>query len=97
MRKGKLLSGSKLLDNADEKKELMARYPEAIGGEMEAAGIWAAAARNHTEWAIVKGVCDWADGKKHKDYQEMAAASAVSLCLAVLSSPHALDGLKHGK
>jgi len=93
LHKGKLLSGSKLLDNAAEKKALVSRYPGAIGGEMEAAGIWAAATRNQTEWAIVKAVCDWADGKKHKDYQEMAAASAVSLCLKVLASPHALDGL----
>ena len=93
LHKGKLLSGSKLLDDQLEKMALIKRYPGSIGGEMEAAGIWAAAARNQTEWAVVKGVCDWADGKKHKEYQEMAAASATSLCIHVLSSPNALDGL----
>lgn len=91
--KGKLLSGSKLLDNPIEKQALMKRYPGSIGGEMEAAGIWAAAARERTEWAIVKAVCDWADGRKHKHYQEIAAASAASLCLEVLSAPSVLRGI----
>ncbi len=41
----------------------------------------------------MKGVCDWADGKKHDGYQEMAAAAAASLTHFVLSNPDALDGL----
>ncbi len=69
----------------------------AIGGEMEGAGIWAASARNDTPWILVKGVCDWADGKKGKEYQEFAAAAAVSLCLHVLQDERALDGIPESR
>jgi nucleoside phosphorylase len=90
---GPLLSGDKLIDNIEFKDSLFTEYPTAIGGEMEGAGFWAAADRARTHWIIVKSVCDWADGEKHKSYQPMAAASAVSLSLHVFSDPHALDGL----
>src|SRR5262249_14594217 len=61
---GVVLSGEKLVDNADFKAELLRMHPEAIGGEMEGAGLAAAAARHRTEWLLVKGICDWADGTK---------------------------------
>jgi nucleoside phosphorylase len=60
---------------------------------MEGAGHWASAVRNKTEWLLVKGVCDWADGKKNDDYQELAAAASVDLCKHVFQNPHALAGL----
>jgi len=90
---GCLLSGEKLIDDPDYKQELMDEFTEAIGGEMEAAGACAAAIRGRVEWIAVKGVADWADGKKHDGYQEMAAAAAVSLVHHVFSSKYALDGL----
>ncbi|MEK7469253.1 MAG: hypothetical protein AAB074_17905 [Planctomycetota bacterium] len=91
---GRLLSGEKLVDNPAFKRELMIKYPEAIGGEMEGAGVFAAASRDKTEWIVVKGVCDWADGRKHSGYQEMAAAAASSLAELVFSDPNALNGLQ---
>ena len=36
---GMLLSGEKLIDNLEFKKRLTDAYPEAIGGEMEGAGV----------------------------------------------------------
>lgn len=91
---GRLLSGSVLINNPAFKAALLADHPTAIGGEMEGAGIWAAAQRNKTEWIVVKSICDWADGKKNDKFQALAAASAASLCHYVLSDPHALHGLK---
>lgn len=91
---GPVLSGDKLIDNLDFKNSLLDQYPNAIGGEMEGAGLWSAAQRSRKDWIIIKGVCDWADGKKHDSYQEMAAAAAVSLALNVFSNPYALDGLR---
>lgn len=90
---GRLLSGEKLIDDPEYKQELMGEFTEAIGGEMEAVGACAAAVRGRVEWIAVKAVSDWADGKKHDGYHEMAAASAVSLVHHVLSSKYALDGL----
>jgi nucleoside phosphorylase len=90
---GPLLSGDKLIDNLEFKNSLLDQYPNAVGGEMEGSGFWAAADRARKDWIIVKGVADWADGRKHNSYQPMAVASAVSLALHVFSDPHALDGV----
>jgi len=91
---GPVLSGTKLVDNQDFKRELLDQYPHAIGGEMEGAGLWSSASSTKKEWIIVKAVCDWGDGKKHKEYQQMAAAAAMSLCRHVLNDSHFLDGIK---
>jgi len=90
---GPVLSGNKLIDNREFKDALISQYPSAIGGEMEGTGLWSAAQRARKEWILVKGVCDWADGRKHDSYHAMAAASAVSLCHYVFSDVHALDGV----
>jgi nucleoside phosphorylase len=90
---GLMLAGAKLVNNQEFKNELLRQFPNAIGGEMEGAGLWAASDRNRTEWVLAKAVCDWGDGRKHDEYQEMAAAAAVSLCHHVFSDPHALDGV----
>jgi nucleoside phosphorylase len=94
---GRLFSGSKLIDEPIFKATLLAHDSTAIGGEMEGAGVWAAAARKRVEWILVKGVCDWADGTKDNTLQQMAAASAASLCHHVLSSKGALNGLKRAR
>jgi nucleoside phosphorylase len=90
---GPILSGEKLVDNADEKAELFSRYPTAIGGEMEGAGFAAAAERKKCEWIVLKAICDWGDGTKQKHHQAFAAAAAVSLLKHVLDQAGALDAL----
>jgi nucleoside phosphorylase len=95
---GPLLSGESLLDNLDEKVELFASHPTAIGGEMEAAGIYAAASHEGAkkESIVVKAVCDWADGTKKARgdaYQPVAADAAMSLVTFVLSMPDVLGNL----
>ena len=91
---GPILSGEKLVDEPEFKKSLFARYPNAIGGEMEGTGLCAAAIRSNVPWILVKSICDWADGHKHKRYQALAAASSASLVHHVLQSPSALNGLE---
>lgn len=82
---GPLVSGEKLVDDAEFKARLFETYPVAIGGEMEAAGIYAAAARNRLEWVVVKAICDWGDGTKDKAHQQTAASNACSVVCALLS------------
>jgi tetratricopeptide (TPR) repeat protein/nucleoside phosphorylase len=94
LRAGQILSGEKLVDSSRFKKRLLERYPEAIGGEMEGAGLYAAAERAKVEWIIVKGICDWADGNKDKHYQRFAAAAAVSLVEHVLNDANAVSDLR---
>lgn len=96
IRYGPLLSGEKLVDDAQFKANLFHRFPQAIGGEMEGAGVAAAAGQNSIAWILVKGICDWGDGKKHNNYQPMAAAAATSLVYHVLSKQGVLKSIKKG-
>jgi nucleoside phosphorylase len=91
---GPLLSGEKLVDDPAFKADPFARYPQAIGGEMEGVGLAAAAVRQGVPWILVKAICDWADGKKHGKHQPLAAAAAVSLAHHVLSQADVLHGLQ---
>lgn len=91
---GPLLSGEKLVDDPAFKAALFKAHPQAIGGEMEAVGVYAAASQANTEWLVVKAVCDWADGKKHDGFQVLAADTAASLVQHVLSDPYALEALR---
>ncbi|WP_295440545.1 hypothetical protein [uncultured Thiodictyon sp.] len=88
---GEILSGEKLIDEPGFKDQLRKAYPEAIGGEMEAAGIYSAALLESRQWIVVKAVCDYADGHKGegKDArQTLAAGNAARFVRHVLSSYH---------
>jgi len=76
---GLVLCGEKLIDNADFLQKLRALAPEAIGGEMEGNGLYAACQKSKKDWILVKGICDWADGTKNNEKannQFLAARSA---------------------
>ena len=83
---GDVLSGEKLIDNLEFCDKLKKMFPKAIGGEMEGTGLSSACINKDVhEWIIIKGICDWADGKKNKKAQPRAADSAMSLVFHVLS------------
>ena len=94
---GALLTGEKIVDNNLFKQHLLQSY-DAIGGEMEAYGVYNASEENNKPWLIVKGICDWADGNKNtttKDIDQLQAAnSSVSYCHRVLSTKHIFNDLK---
>jgi nucleoside phosphorylase len=83
---GDIVTGDKLIDNAAYREELRNRFPDALGGEMEGAGILAAAEREQVMWLIVKGVCDLASSKALDEEvrQRMAAANSATAVLHVL-------------
>lgn len=91
---GPVLSGEKLVDDPAFKRQLFQQFPQAIGGEMEGAGLCAASGRMGVAWILVKAICDWGDGKKHKRHQPLAAAAAVSLVQHVLSYRTTLSSIK---
>ena len=91
---GPILSGEKLVDDSVFKANLSEQFPQAIGGEMEGAGLCAASGRVGTAWILVKSICDWGDGKKHKKHQPLAAAAAASLVHHVLSQKTVLNAVK---
>jgi nucleoside phosphorylase len=83
---GPLLSGPKLVNDRSFTKELATRYPTAIGGEMEGAGLYGGADRARTAWVIIKAVCDWGFSKG-KAHQSLAAANACALVADLLAEP----------
>lgn len=86
---GLVLSGDKLVDNIDYREVLSALAPEAVGGEMEGAGLYAACQAAKVDWLLIKSICDWADGKKSKNKnfnQQKAAASAARFVVHLLKS-----------
>jgi nucleoside phosphorylase len=85
---GLIVSGDKLVDNLEFRQQLLQFEPEAIGGEMEGAGLYSAAERARAHWILVKAICDWADGYKgrnKKQRQKLAAANAAQFALHVIS------------
>lgn len=84
---GLVFSGSKLIDNQDFRDQLRSIAPEAIGGEMEGAGLYDAAHRYKVDWILVKAICDWADGKKHfkkEERQKLAAENAARFVIEII-------------
>jgi nucleoside phosphorylase len=80
---GLILSGDTLVDSANFKEGLLKLEPEAIGGEMEGAGLYVAALKGHIDWIIVKAICDWGENKDKK-HQKPAAENAVGLVFHVI-------------
>jgi nucleoside phosphorylase/DNA-binding winged helix-turn-helix (wHTH) protein len=81
---GLILSGEKLVNDQGFRNLLLQSEPEAIGGEMEGAGLYVAARDADAEWIMVKAVCDWGDGTKNNDSQSLAAENAARFVLHVL-------------
>jgi nucleoside phosphorylase/tetratricopeptide (TPR) repeat protein len=87
VRFGVILSGEKLVDNIDYRDQLKQFENEAIGGEMEGAGLYVASHDKKCDWILVKAICDWADGEKATDKdarQRLAAHNAAAFVLQAL-------------
>ncbi|EON98166.1 putative nacht and wd domain protein [Phaeoacremonium minimum UCRPA7] len=85
---GPIGSGEKLMKNAQKRNELRDKYG-VIGLEMEAAGTM-----NRIPVGVIRGVCDYGDEHKNKDWQPYAAAMAAAYAKAVLHKilPHKVPG-----
>ena len=67
---GPIISRPDLVDNPDYKEQLKRLRSDALGGEMEGAGIMAAIERipseHRVEAIVIKAICDWGNGEKSK-------------------------------
>ncbi|KAF9761861.1 hypothetical protein IL306_003650 [Fusarium sp. DS 682] len=77
---GPIGSGEKLMRDATRRDELRDQYG-IIGLEMEAAGTM-----NTIPVGVIRGVCDYADSHKNKEWQPYAAAMAAAYAKAVLDT-----------
>ena len=82
---GPIISRPDSIDNPIYKEQLKRLRPDALGGEMEGAGIMAAvenATYVDVKAIIIKAICDWGDGEKSeaagwKSFSSHAAARYV--------------------
>ena len=88
VRFGVVLTGEKLLDDLAFRTQMLRLEPEAIGGEMEGAGLYAACQDEKVDWILVKAICDWADGNKEVDRKARQQTAATNAAMFVL---HALQ------
>ncbi|KAL4748253.1 hypothetical protein BDW72DRAFT_156673 [Aspergillus terricola var. indicus] len=75
---GSIGSGDKLLKSSRGRDEIRDKY-NVIGLEMEAAGVL-----NEIPVGIIRGVCDYGDEQKNKDWQPYAAVMAAAFAKEVL-------------
>ncbi|WP_039796971.1 5'-methylthioadenosine/S-adenosylhomocysteine nucleosidase family protein [Nocardia araoensis] len=82
---GLMLAWNKLLNAEPVVNGLVAKHPDAIGGDMEGAGFQAAARVAGVESMLIKSVCDWG-ADKTDDAQPMAARNAAAFVLHLACS-----------
>jgi nucleoside phosphorylase len=76
---GTILSGGSRIESQQYRDELLSAIPatgfsQAVGGEMEAAGVVSASRNTNDAWLVVKGVSDFADSsERHADAARRAA------------------------
>lgn len=75
---GRLGSGDTVLRSGEDRDRIAAEH-DLIAFEMEGAGVW-----DEIPSIVVKGVCDYADSHKNKDWQQFAAATAASVTRALV-------------
>ncbi|KAM0254840.1 hypothetical protein ACHAQJ_006381 [Trichoderma viride] len=75
---GVIASGDTVMKSGED-RDAVAKQEGVIAFEMEGAGIW-----EELPCIVVKGICDYADCHKNKEWQNFAAATAASASKAIL-------------
>ena len=70
---GTLASGDEVMKDAHTRDRISKELGNVICFEMEAAGLM-----NHFPCLVIRGICDYCDSHKNKDWQPFAAATAAS-------------------
>ncbi|KXH32882.1 pfs domain-containing protein [Colletotrichum simmondsii] len=76
---GSIASGDQVMKSGED-RDKMAMSDNIIAFEMEAAGVWDVVSC----CLVIKGVCDYADSHKNKEWQRYAAATAAACTKAFL-------------
>ena len=93
---GPILSGEKLIDDKKFRDDLLSYFPNAIGGEMEATGIYVAAEEKKIPWIVIKGICDFADGNKSDNkqlFQRLAIKAAANFTKRLLNIRYGFNAI----
>ncbi|KAF5563258.1 ankyrin protein [Fusarium napiforme] len=87
---GLIASGDKLIKDAASRNKLN----KDLGGEVLCIEMEAAGLVNHFPCLVVRGICDYADSHKNKDWQEHAAIVAAAFAKELLQyvQPNGVEG-----
>jgi nucleoside phosphorylase len=90
---GVVVTDDKLIDNINRRDQIRRLETEAIGGEMEGAGLYVACHDKKVDWILVKSICDWAcnKGEDKKSRQLIAAQNAAAFLLHTLQFAPLID------
>ncbi|KAI7770093.1 hypothetical protein LZL87_014294 [Fusarium oxysporum] len=84
---GLIASGDGLIKGATSRNKLN----KDLGGHVLCIGMEAAGVMNHFPCLVIRGICDYADSHKNKDWQEHAAIVAAALAKELLQHVQAGD------
>ena len=76
---GTIASGNRVIKSARERDALNKKLGGVLCFEMEAAGLM-----NNFDCLVIRGICDYADSHKNKDWQPYAAAVAAAFAKELL-------------
>ncbi|KAF3171333.1 Ankyrin Repeat [Orbilia oligospora] len=76
---GTILSGDMVIKSGKRRDEIASNYPNALCFEMEAAGVM-----DDLPCLVIRGICDYSDSHKNKEWQGYAAATAASYAREIL-------------
>ena len=93
---GTIISHPMLVNNKEIRDKLHDEIRTAIGGEMEGGQLLRFVQKQQIKGIItIKGICDYADGNKAKDWQFISALAALHYVKTkLLFEPHFLDESK---
>lgn len=84
---GVFASSNTVLDSASRRNALRQDYPELAGGDMESAGVAAAATEHKVDWIVVKGISD-RGMRMHYDDQAVAARNSADFVIHAIRKGH---------
>lgn len=84
--KGPMASGSVVIAATGAIDEIINQHQSVIGFDMETYGVYYACSvvKDSPRFLSIKGVCDFADSTKNKDYQPYAAYMSAKVCELLL-------------
>lgn len=83
---GTIASGNQVIESATERDKISAELDSVLCFEMEAAGLM-----NTFPCLVIRGICDYADSHKNKQWQSYAAGTAAAYARELLTAIPAAD------
>jgi nucleoside phosphorylase len=83
---GAIASSNLVLKDAKERNKLIQDFPSVKAVEMEASGLADASWLHGKDCFVIRGICDYCNPSKHKEWQEYAAAAAAAFAIDLIKT-----------